>query len=153
MTKTKTKTMTKTNTFREHIQRATLETCGLWNIWSEWWGGHDLTNKSTMTKTKTNTRTKTNTNTKTKTKTKTKTISEACEIWDTNYNSENREHKFMTIFVAWQLKVTLDSICNSCDVFVRRSTKKQMGIHVSKKEEPYRLLIGRLLHCVVELPH
>ena len=28
-TKTKTKTMTKTNTFREHLQRATLETCDL----------------------------------------------------------------------------------------------------------------------------
>ena len=26
--KTKTKTMTKTNTFREHLQRAILETCG-----------------------------------------------------------------------------------------------------------------------------
>ena len=26
-TKTKTNTMTKTNTFREHVQRATLETC------------------------------------------------------------------------------------------------------------------------------
>ena len=28
-TKTKTKTMTKTNTFREHLQRAILETCDL----------------------------------------------------------------------------------------------------------------------------
>ena len=41
MTKTitKTKTMTKTNTFREHLQRATLESCNLWDIWSEWCGG------------------------------------------------------------------------------------------------------------------
>ena len=30
--KTKTKTMTKTNTFREHIQRAIIETCDLWDI-------------------------------------------------------------------------------------------------------------------------
>ena len=37
-TKTKTKTMTKTNTFRELHQRAILETCDLWDIWSEWWG-------------------------------------------------------------------------------------------------------------------
>ena len=37
-TNTKTKTMTKTNTFREHLQRATLETCDLWDIWSGWWG-------------------------------------------------------------------------------------------------------------------
>ena len=36
--RTKTKTMTETNTFREHLQRATLETCDLWDIWSEWWG-------------------------------------------------------------------------------------------------------------------
>ena len=37
-TNTKTKTMTKTNTFREHLQRAILETCDLRDIWSEWWG-------------------------------------------------------------------------------------------------------------------
>ena len=30
--------MTKTNRLREHLQRATLETCDLWDIWSEWWG-------------------------------------------------------------------------------------------------------------------
>ena len=62
--------------------------------------GHDLTNK-----------------TMTKTKTKTKTIPETCDIWDTNYNYDNWEPEFMTIFVAWQLRVTLDSIRNSCDVF------------------------------------
>jgi len=37
-TNTKTKTMTKTNTFIEHHQRATPESCDLWDIWSEWWG-------------------------------------------------------------------------------------------------------------------
>ena len=37
-TNTKTKTMTKSNTFREHLQWAILETCDLWDIWSEWWG-------------------------------------------------------------------------------------------------------------------
>ena len=37
-TNTKTKTMTKTNTFREHLQRAILETFDLWDIRSEWWG-------------------------------------------------------------------------------------------------------------------
>ena len=30
--------MTNTNTFREHLQRAILDTCDLWDIWSEWWG-------------------------------------------------------------------------------------------------------------------
>ena len=27
--------MTKTNTFREHLQRAILETCDPWDIWSD----------------------------------------------------------------------------------------------------------------------
>ena len=68
MTNTETKTMTKTNTFREHLQRAILETC---------------------------------------------------EIWDTDYNFDNWEPEFMTICVIWQLRVTLDSIRNSCDVSIR----------------------------------
>ena len=37
-----------------------------------------------------------------------------CDIWDTNYNTDNWEPEFMTIFVTWQLIVTLDSIRNSC---------------------------------------
>ena len=41
-----------------------------------------------------------------------------CDIWDTDYNTDNWEPGFMTIFVTWQLIVTLDSICNSCDIFV-----------------------------------
>ena len=45
-----------------------------------------------------------------------KTILETCDIWDTDYNSDNWELEFMTIFVTWQLIVTLDSIRNSCDV-------------------------------------
>ena len=56
-TKTNTKTITKTNTFREHLQRAILETCDLWDIWLKRWG--DMT--MTMTNTKTKTMTKTNT--------------------------------------------------------------------------------------------
>ena len=44
------------------------------------------------------------------------TIQETCDIWDTDYNSDNWEPEFMTIFVIWQLFVTLDSIRNSCDV-------------------------------------
>ena len=41
-----------------------------------------------------------------------------CDIWDTDYNTDNWEPEFMTIFVIWQLIVTLDSIRNSCDVFI-----------------------------------
>ena len=33
-----------------------------------------------------------------------------CDIWDTDYNTDNWEPEFMTIFVTWQLIVTLDSI-------------------------------------------
>ena len=40
-TKTNTKTMTETNTFREHHQRASLQTCDLWDILSGW--GGDMT--------------------------------------------------------------------------------------------------------------
>ena len=43
-------------------------------------------------------------------------IPETCDIWDTDYNSDNWEPEFMTIFGTWQLIVTLDSIRNSCDV-------------------------------------
>ena len=39
-----------------------------------------------------------------------------CDIWDTDYNWDIWEPEFMIIFVTWQLRVTLDSIRNSCDV-------------------------------------
>ena len=39
-----------------------------------------------------------------------------CDIWDTDYNSDNWELEFMTIFVTWQLRVTVDSIRNSFNV-------------------------------------
>ena len=45
-------------------------------------------------------------------------ILETCDIWDAGYNSDNWEPEFMTIFVTWQLIVTLDSIRNSCDVLI-----------------------------------
>ena len=41
-----------------------------------------------------------------------------CDIWDTDYNYDNWEPEFMKIFVTWQLRVTLDSIRNSCDVLM-----------------------------------
>ena len=36
----------------------------------------------------------------------------------TAYNSDNWEPEFTTIFVTWQLRVTLDSIRNSCNVLL-----------------------------------
>ena len=152
-------TKTKTNTYRKLLQRAILETCDLWDIWSEWWGDmnwpkrnndkykdkdndkdkdilrahsksdrrdlwplrhlinvirtHDLTKKrETMTKTKKMTKTKTNTF-----KHLQRAILWTCDFWDTDYISDNWEPESMTIFVTWQLRVTLDSIRNSCDVY------------------------------------
>ena len=43
-------------------------------------------------------------------------ILETYDLWDTDYKSDNWEPEFMTIFATWQLRVTLDSIRNSCDV-------------------------------------
>ena len=57
--------MTKTNTLKEHLQRAILVTC---------------------------------------------------DIWETDCIFDNWKAEFVTIFVTWQLRVTLDSIRNSCDV-------------------------------------
>ena len=45
-------------------------------------------------------------------------IIETCDIWDTDYNTDNWEPGFMTFFVTWQLIVALDSIRNSCDVLL-----------------------------------
>ena len=42
---TKKKTMTKANTFRDHLQRAMLETCDFRDIWSEWRGNMTLPRK------------------------------------------------------------------------------------------------------------
>ena len=40
-----------------------------------------------------------------------------CDFCDTDYNTDSWEFGLMTIFVTWQLFVTLDSsIHNSCDV-------------------------------------
>ena len=44
-------------------------------------------------------------------------ILETCDIWDTDYNSDKWGPEFMKIFATWQLRVTLDSIRNSCDVY------------------------------------
>ena len=41
------------------------------------------------------------------------------DSWGTDYYSDNWELEFMTFFVSWQLRVTLDSIHNSCDVWRR----------------------------------
>ena len=42
-----------------------------------------------------------------------KTVLETCDIWDTDYSSDNWETEFITIFGTRQLIVTLDSIRNS----------------------------------------
>ena len=51
-----------------------------------------------------------------------------CDVWDTDYNSDNWEPEFMTIFATWQLRVTLDSIRNSCDVFLEYDSSIEWGV-------------------------
>ena len=126
-TKKKTKTMTKT--FREHLQRAIPETCDLCNIWSEWW--RDMTRPKRETITMTNTETKTMSKTKIFREYLQRAIPETCEIWDTDYNFDNWEPGFMTICVTWQLRVTLDSIRNSCDVLHKQARKSSEDTQVA----------------------
>ena len=76
----------------------TLETCDLWDIWSEWWGDMTWPKKD-------------------KEKDKDKEQWLTCDIWDTDYNWDNWEPEFMTIFVTWQWRMTRDSILNSWDVY------------------------------------
>ena len=57
-------------------------------------------------------------------------IPETCDIWDTDYNSDNWESEFMTIFVTWQLIVTLDSIRNSCDVYSNKHILSEKNLLV-----------------------
>ena len=75
---------------------------------------HDLTKTKKMTKTNTKTMTNTNTNTFREHLQRANLVT--CDMWDTDYISDNWEQYFLTIFVTWQLRVTLDSIHNSCDV-------------------------------------
>ena len=49
-------------------------------------------------------------------------ILEICGLWDIDYNYENWEPEFMTIFVTWQLRVTLDSIRILATFFLMPST-------------------------------
>ena len=84
-----------------------LETCHDWDIWSKWW--EDMTWPKNLP---------------THLPTYLPVLREhpkgaiigTCDIWDTDYNTDNWEPGCMTIFVTWQLIVTLDSISNSCDV-------------------------------------
>ena len=118
-----------TKTFWEHLLRAILETCDLWDICSEWW--EDMTWPKKLTKTKT----------KTFWEHLLRAILETCDIWDTDYNSDNWEPEFMTIFVTWQLIVTLDSIRNSCDVYlVKSNLVNQVAVHSVRRALPgYKL--------------
>ena len=104
----------------EHPQGAILENCDLWDIWSEWWGDMTWTKKYLFTYLHTYSPTYLPTNLPTSlTEHPQGAILETFDLWDTDYNSDNWEPEFMTIIVTWQLRVTLDSIRNSCDVLVR----------------------------------
>ena len=118
---TKTKTAEKDNDKVKHIKRTPLtrnfrELLPLRHL-IRVMRTHDLAKKNkqkTMTKTKTNT----------KTTTKTWHGLWACEIVDI---SDSWGPEFMTIIVTWQLKGTLDSIRNSCDVSTTKTQKHKLG--------------------------
>ena len=145
------KKITKTKISREHIQRAILDTCDLWDIWSEWWG--DIT-----WPTKRQWQRQIQKNTNAMTNIFREHIQRAtCDLWDIwsewlwymtwptkrqllkqwqiqiqrpwqrhdkvskiVYISDSWEPDFRTIILTWQLRVTLDSIRNSCDVLNTR---------------------------------
>ena len=71
------------------------------------------------------------------------TTLETCEIWDTDYNSDKWEPESMTIFANWQLRLTLDSICNSCDVFICI----WFLFTICQTQEKYHIIAGqKILH-------
>ena len=87
--------------------------------------------------------------------TTTTTTLETCDIWDTDYNFYKWEPEFVTIFVTWQSRVTLDSIRNSCDVLKRKHMQYQKFANshmhnilqiVHKKHTLFTITI---LHCSV----
>ena len=84
-----------------------------WHTKSDPW---DLKMTMKMTMTVTMRMTMTMTMTSETSETYVKTILQTCDNWDTGSYSYNWEPEFMTIFVTWQSRVTLDSIRNSCDV-------------------------------------
>ena len=81
-----------------------------------------------------------------------------CDIWDTDYIPDNWEPEFMTIN-TWQLRVTRDSIRNSCDVFLWR-IEQGLGVHFMISENSiiqcnglvtsqYEILLkGQIVHLV-----
>ena len=93
-TKAKTKTMTKTNTLREDLQRDEATWRWPWQIQRQRQWQRQIHWEHLQ-----------------------RAILVIWDIWDTDYISDNWELEFLTIFVTWQLRVTLDSIRNSCDVF------------------------------------
>ena len=81
-------------------------------------------------------------------------ILETCDIWDTDYNSYNWDPESMTIFVTLQLRVTLDSIRNSCDVFLQSCSiclppwcAWELSQHVSKLCRPELHTCHPAQHC------
>ena len=71
-----------------------------------------------------------------------KTCKDCRDIWDTDYNTDNWEPGFMTIFVTWHLIVTLDSIRNSCDVLEWDTETPVDTILKSYLLQPLETLIG-----------
>jgi hypothetical protein len=136
--------------------RVTLETCDLWDIWSEWWGNMTWPKKWQFLTILTIFN---NLNNSWKfwqiltfliiftifyNLNNFNLVFQFChfddwkdnpgDLWDTDYNSDNWEPEFMTIFVTWQLIVTLDSIRNSWDVCICHEAKS-LSFHCDQENQ------------------
>ena len=59
------------------------------------------------------------------------------QLRHSDYYSDNWEPEFKTIFATWQLRVTLDSIRNSCDVLFQVSTTLSWYIYNAISSNQY----------------
>ena len=58
--------------------------------------------------------------------------------WDINYNSDKREPEFLIIFATWPLRLTLNSIWNSCNVYNKQfceTGKDHIGVQCKHRLE------------------
>ena len=71
------------------------------------------------------------------------------DIWDTDYNSDNWEPEFMTICMTWLLRVTLDSIRNSCDVFTMCNEIRELNSRELQNQKTFLWDIRCLTFCII----
>ena len=68
------------------------------------------------------------------------------------------EPEFMTIFVIWRLRVTLDSIPNSCNVYIKcwnlgKHSKCDFIDEASKRPLPIKTVIPASPHDIIKIDY